>query len=283
MKHLVRGAVLFSIMAAALAGGATDSVGNPARMVVVPFSDARFVPADAARPDGNELAVVWGDPASGPSSMLLRMRRGEIPLHHHTSDYHLVLLRGTMRHWSQGQKANETPELAPGSFWFQPGKQVHGDACLTDECLMFVNWAAARDSFLAAPVLPAGAAQHRHDHAEQEAGERPEPQYDGKPGSVTGHLRDAACLLRNPVAGAPDDAVALECARECVRGGSPLIVYTTEGALYLVLSPRIPDRAEPERWLPYVGKLVRASGRVFERAGVRAIAIEQVEVVVGTE
>ena len=96
-------------------------------MVVVPFEDAKFVPVDPARPKGPELAVLWGDPATGPSAILLRFAKGDGRLHFHTSDYHLVVLQGTMKHWAEGQQAADAKSLRSGSYWFQPGNQVHGD------------------------------------------------------------------------------------------------------------------------------------------------------------
>lgn len=118
-------------------------------MVVTPFHDARFVPVDPTRPEGSHLAVPSGDPTNGPSAMLLRLKKGSGPLHVHSADYHLVVLEGTMKHWSPEERESDVRPLGPRSYWFQPGQQAHGDACLTDQCLMFVTWADARDSRLA--------------------------------------------------------------------------------------------------------------------------------------
>ena len=45
------------------------------RMIVVPRAGANFVPLDAANPDSARIAVLRGDPATGPSAMLMRDRR----------------------------------------------------------------------------------------------------------------------------------------------------------------------------------------------------------------
>jgi quercetin dioxygenase-like cupin family protein len=119
------------------------------QMVVTPFQDAKFVPLDPARPDGPQIAVLWGDPANGPSAMLLKLKKLGGRLHIHTSDYHLTLLQGTMKHWAEGEQEADAKPLGPGSYWFQPGNQAHGDSCLTDECLMFVKWEGKRDAKLA--------------------------------------------------------------------------------------------------------------------------------------
>ncbi len=144
------GLLLIIGAACALAGFAAGTLANGSqRMIVTPIEEARFAPLDPGRPDGPRLAVLRGDPATGPSDMLLEFRKGPGRLHVHTADYHLVLLRGTMKHWAQGEKEEEAKTLGPGSYWFQPGGQAHADSCLSEECLMFISWAGKRDARLA--------------------------------------------------------------------------------------------------------------------------------------
>jgi quercetin dioxygenase-like cupin family protein len=73
-------------------------------------------------------------------------------MHVHTADYHCVVLEGTMQHWEQGQSQTQAKLLNPGSFWFQPGNAAHSDACLSEQCLMYVQWAGPRDARLAEPA-----------------------------------------------------------------------------------------------------------------------------------
>lgn len=145
--------VLFIVGAAcALACLAGGVLARPAKqMVLVPFKDIAFVPVDPARPGDASYAVLRGDPARGASSMLLRFGKGRGELHYHSSDYELVLLEGTMTHRTASEPEAAARPLGPGSYWFQPGMQVHADSCLTDECLMFVSWAGKRDSRPAGP------------------------------------------------------------------------------------------------------------------------------------
>jgi hypothetical protein len=117
-------------------------------MVVVPFEDAEFVPVRADLPDSPEIAVLWGDPETGPSAMLMRLRRGSIPLHAHSSDYHLVVLEGTMKHWDHEDTEATAPALGPGSYWFQPSDLPHAEACSTESCLLHVVWGGAQDARL---------------------------------------------------------------------------------------------------------------------------------------
>lgn len=143
------------LMFAAVAGCAsTSSPPTIESMSIVPFEAAKFVPVSARLPDGPQLAVLWGDPAQGPSAMLMKIKKGPGPLHTHTSDYHLVILQGVMKHWGAGETEDQAKPLGPGSYWFQPGKQVHGDSCLTDECLFHVVWSGKRDGQLAVIAKP---------------------------------------------------------------------------------------------------------------------------------
>ena len=128
---------------------ALTGVAAAEEMVVVPREEARFVPFDPARPDELQIAVLWGDPSSGPSSMLVKFRKFTARLHYHTSGYDLVVLEGQMKHWGQGQREEDVAPLGPGSYWRQPGLQPHGDSCLTDVCVAFDKWEGKPDGFLA--------------------------------------------------------------------------------------------------------------------------------------
>jgi hypothetical protein len=131
-----------------LGGGDGLPSSDDPHMVVVPFEDAPFVPVRADLPDSPEIAVLWGDPSTGPSTMLMRLRRGSIPMHTHSSDYHLIVLDGTMKHWGSDDTEAAAPPLGPGSYWFQPADVAHAEACLTELCLLHVLWAGPHDSSL---------------------------------------------------------------------------------------------------------------------------------------
>ena len=141
------GAALPLLAAAAIAQGAipTGASGGQA----APYRADRYSPVNPARPDGPAIAVLHGDPATGPSDMLMRF--GPMPpvMHIHTANYRLVVLRGEMKHWAHGQTAADVDVLGPGSFWYQPGGQPHADVCLSDQCEMFISWDGKRDAHAA--------------------------------------------------------------------------------------------------------------------------------------
>jgi len=107
------------------------------------------------------------------------------------------------------------------------------------------------------------------------------PDMMGSPGTIVGFVRDTACLLRNKSASVAKDAESRKCIVQCVRAGSPLAILTKSGELYMPLSAQLPDRDQRRRLLPYAGKYVRATGRLFERGGTHAISIEKIEIVPG--
>jgi hypothetical protein len=117
--------------------------------VTVRSEDAQFIPIDPSQPDLAQIAVLRGDPNTGPSSMLMRMRKMSGVLHYHTADYELVLIQGRMKHTLEGQAEQAAPELGPGSYWHQPKMQPHADTCLSEVCLMFITWSGKRDAIRA--------------------------------------------------------------------------------------------------------------------------------------
>jgi hypothetical protein len=138
-RVLLAGAVIsvFSVVAYAVAAKKT---------IVTPYENAKFVPLDPAHPQSAQLAVLSGDPATGPSSMLMKFAKGPGRLHIHSSDYHLVVIEGMMKHWDKQHPESEVKPIGPGGYWFQPGNEAHGDSCLSDECVMYVQWMGKRDT-----------------------------------------------------------------------------------------------------------------------------------------
>jgi hypothetical protein len=137
------------LLALALVPGTSTRAADAHRMVVVPSDGAKWMPADPARPEGTQVAVLRGDPATGPSTMLMKMKKTDGVLHVHSSDYDLVVLDGEMKHWTSEAERTSGRVLGPGSYWFQPGEAAHGDSCLSETCTMFITWAGKRDGRLA--------------------------------------------------------------------------------------------------------------------------------------
>jgi len=125
-KSLLLGIIMFA--AAQFSYGA-DGTMTPADQL--PWKE--FAPGSPLK-----LVVLWGDRASGEYAMLLKMPAGFVaPIHAHTGEYHGINLTGTWKHSFDG---GDEKELPPGSYVLQPGKGMHGDACVgPDDCILFVH------------------------------------------------------------------------------------------------------------------------------------------------
>jgi DNA/RNA endonuclease YhcR with UshA esterase domain len=104
---------------------------------------------------------------------------------------------------------------------------------------------------------------------------QPNADSEGTPATVQGLVRDIACPIQNKRATSTD--FNLECALQCARNGSPLIVLTDDGTIYIPISESTPDVSQRERLMPLLGKRARVTGSVYERAGTHAIAIKQIQ------
>ena len=80
-----------------------------------------------------EVAVLSDGPATGAHVRpVVKLPAGfVVPDHAHTGDYHGVNLTGTWKHTFL--ETGESRELPPGSYVFQPGGEMHGDARIGHE------------------------------------------------------------------------------------------------------------------------------------------------------
>jgi hypothetical protein len=92
--------------------------------------------------------------------------------------------------------------------------------------------------------------------------------------TIEGLVRDIACPIQNLDGNATH--LSMKCVLGCVKAGSPLVILTKDGDLYLPISDKMPDYDQRKKLMPFVGKYVRASGIVFERNGTRAIVITEI-------
>jgi hypothetical protein len=98
---------------------------------------------------------------------------------------------------------------------------------------------------------------------------------EGVPATVQGLVRDIAFPIQNKKATSID--FNLECALQCARQGSPLIILADDGTIYIPISESMPDLSQRERLMPLVGKRARVTGTLYDRAGTHAIAIKQIQ------
>jgi len=90
--------------------------------------------------------------------------------------------------------------------------------------------------------------------------------------TVKGYVIDSACLFLKDL-GKP---VSKECAINCAKAGSPLVILADDGTVYLPISSDMPATGQNERLMKYAGGKVAIRGRVYERGGAHAIVIEEI-------
>jgi hypothetical protein len=93
--------------------------------------------------------------------------------------------------------------------------------------------------------------------------------------TIEGLVRNIACPIQNLEATATH--LSMKCLLACARKGSPLVILTTDGDLYLPISEHMPDTDQRQKLMPFLGKYVRARGSAYERNGTRAIVITEIE------
>lgn len=98
----------------------------------------------------------------------------------------------------------------------------------------------------------------------------------GDPGhtmTVKGYVLDSACAFTKSL----KKPVSAECAIACAKAGSPMVILTTAGTIYWPIADTTPSSSQNDKLLPYAGKQVSVSGKVFQRGGSTAIVISKVE------
>jgi hypothetical protein len=93
--------------------------------------------------------------------------------------------------------------------------------------------------------------------------------------TIEGLVRDIACPIQNLEATATH--LSMKCLLACAKNGSPLVILTKDGELYLPISNKMPDTNQRQKLTPFLGKYVRASGTAYERKGTHAIVIDEIK------
>lgn len=119
-----------------------DAAPAATPMIVTPFESLKYLPKQEGWP---QIAVVKGDREREASSMIMKLGRGAFPMHTHSASYQLVVIKGVMKHWDAQGSQKTAQKMGPGSFWYQPAGQAHGDACESEECVWFITFDGPHD------------------------------------------------------------------------------------------------------------------------------------------
>jgi hypothetical protein len=91
--------------------------------------------------------------------------------------------------------------------------------------------------------------------------------------TIKGYVIDSACTftkhLKKPIS--PDCAIA------CAKAGSDLVIQTDAGMIYWPISGETPATGQNDKLMAYAGKMVSVTGKVYSKAGSKAIVIDKVE------
>src|SRR5215469_4671715 len=94
-----------------------------------------------------------------------------------------------------------------------------------------------------------------------------------KTATVKGYVLDSACAFTKGLS----KPVSVECAIACAKAGSPLVILSSAGVIYWPIAETTPSSSQNDKLLPFAGKSVTVSGKVFERGGSKAIVINKIE------
>lgn len=135
---------LVAASAAAMIAGGAFADGHDHSESHVALGNVKWV--DGPLP-GVQLALGWGDDATG-ARWLLKMDPGvSLPMHTHTSDYWGLSIQGT---WVHIEADGTETATSPGDYSLVRGGVVHGDRCDGDiPCIGLLDFAGPRDVALA--------------------------------------------------------------------------------------------------------------------------------------
>jgi len=91
--------------------------------------------------------------------------------------------------------------------------------------------------------------------------------------TVKGYVLDSACAFTKSL----EKPVSSECAIACAKNGSPLVILSPSGTIYWPIADTTPSSSQNDKLLPFAGKKVTVTGKVFQRGGSTAIVISKIE------
>ena len=92
--------------------------------------------------------------------------------------------------------------------------------------------------------------------------------------TIVGYVRDSGCVHRFHEVVKP---LPNGCLEACVRAGSPLVILSKDEEVFHPVSAEMPDVDVRAKLLPFAGKFVKVTGKVYERGGSRAITVDRIE------
>ena len=95
----------------------------------------------------------------------------------------------------------------------------------------------------------------------------------GKASTIKGYVIDSSCTFTKDL----KKPISSECAVDCAKAGSPLVIQSATGVIYLPISGSQPAAGQNDKLMPFAGQMVTVTGSVYMRGGAHAIVIDKIE------
>ena len=96
---------------------------------------------------------------------------------------------------------------------------------------------------------------------------------ESQPETIKGYVLDSACAFTKGL----KKPISAECATACAKAGSPLVILTDNGTIYWPISDATPAQGQNDRLMEFAAKRVVVTGKVYQRAGSRAVVIATIQ------
>lgn len=90
--------------------------------------------------------------------------------------------------------------------------------------------------------------------------------------TIRGYVLDSACAFTKNL----QKPISTECAVACARAGSPLVVMSFDGTIYLPVSASVPAKGQNGRLMKFAGKRVIVTGKVYDKNGDYGLVIDKI-------
>jgi hypothetical protein len=89
---------------------------------------------------------------------------------------------------------------------------------------------------------------------------------------LTGWVIDSACAYTKGL----EKPIGVACAKACAKSGSPLVILTDDGTIYMPIDSATPSASQNPKLLPFAGERVTVTGKDYPRKGSHGLVIETI-------
>ena len=83
---------------------------------------------------------------------------------------------------------------------------------------------------------------------------------------------DSACAYTKGL----DKPIGVACAKACAKNGSPLVILTDDGTIYVPIDSNTPSTSQNPKLLPFAGERVTVTGKDYVRKGSHGLVIDTI-------